>query len=224
MSVDGDRFLDPLVTSPPQLAATGPAHNLASVAQPRTHGKAIAAFVLAVSSVVVGWVPFLCVLAVVAAVLAIVFGFASLRRIRHEDHHDGHRRGRGLAMAAIFIAPVGFAVSGVGIWLTVLTVREFDKFSNVGEYSTQTTRCAVDSGVAFFDGTITNGSTSTRSYHVVVEFVRVGTSNGLYTTNVDVDGVQPGATSNWSVTQPVSEERLDCRISSVTGPLPFGES
>src|SRR5437763_14149169 len=62
VSVDGKRFLDPLQQSAPP-RRTG-----------RPGGKAMAAFVLALGSLLLGWVPFLCVLGAAAAVLAITFG------------------------------------------------------------------------------------------------------------------------------------------------------
>jgi hypothetical protein len=220
VAVDGERFLDPLAANSNAVITTSAPFVTPVRLKTHTNGKAIAAFVLAISSVLVGWVPFLCALAVVAAILAVVFGFASLHRIRR----DGHLKGRGLALAAVCVAPLGFAMSGVGIWLTVLTMREFDKYANVGEYSVATTRCSVDSGLAHFDGTITNKSATIRSYHVVVDLLRAGTSNSLYTSSVDVEAVEPGHTNDWTVAVPVTQERVDCLVSSVTGPLPFAQS
>ncbi len=222
MAVDGHRFLDPLFPSATSrvrgrgLSDVG----LQSFTPTRPNGKAIAAFVLAISSVVVGWVPFLCAFAAVAAVLALVFGFSSLARTRRE----GDLKGRGFALTAVLLAPLGFAVAGFGIWLTVVVVREFDRYSNAGEYTVVTTQCGVDAGVAHFDGTISNNSTKVRSYHVVVEFLRPGTQNALYTSSTNVTDIGPGASGDISVTEPVSQERVDCKVSSVTGPLPFAEN
>ena len=234
VAVDGDRFLDPLATNitryTAEVGATIGTDARANVgahagvnigqfgaAATRPNPRAVAALVLAISSVLIGWVPFLCALAVVGAVLGIVFGYLALGEIRR----DGRLKGRGLALAAVCVAPLGLAISGVGIWLTVLTVREIDRYSNVGEHSTTSTRCTVDSGRAHFDGTIANESNKTRSYHIVVEFLRPGTDNALHTSSVDVNAVGPGNSSDWSVTEPVSQERLDCKVSSITGPLPF---
>ncbi len=218
VAVGGQRFHDPLPSSSagPTNAAFGLPHTQSS-----TNRKAVAAFILAAGSLVVGWVPFIAALAVVGAVLAFIFGISGVRVARRNPHLTG----RGLAVAAVILAPLGLAVAGFGIWFTVQVVHEFDTFAYVGQYSVATTRCDVDgSSVAHFDGTITNDSPNTQSYHLEVEFLRFGTTNTLYIANTDVANVRPGETARWSVQHAVDLPKLDCRISAVTGPLPFANA
>ncbi len=218
VAVDGRRFLDPLHTSP--IDQTNAAFALPH-APSSTNRKAVAALVLVIGSLVVGWVPFISVLGVVAAVLGFIFGISGVRAARRNPQLTG----RGLGVAAIVLAPIGLAVASFGIWFTVQVVHEFDRFAYVGQYSVATTRCDVDTqGVAHFDGTITNESPNAQSYHLVVEFLRSGTTNVLYIANTDVSDVAPGETARWSVQHPVQLITLDCRISAVTGPLPFANA
>ena len=222
VSVDGNRFLDPLRAptsgpQPPPFAGV-PFHESSGT------GKAKAAFVLALCSFLVGWVPFLCVLAAIAAILALIFGVGVLRRHRREQRAITDRPGRGYAIAGLAIAPIGLFVSGVGVWLTVLTLREVQSFTEVGRYTTTDVACNVDSSLATYRGTITNESSKIRSYEVTVEFLRPGTSVRRYIASTSVDDVAPGATAPVIVNEVVSDEELDCNVVSVSGPLPFGQS
>jgi len=75
--------------------------------QPRTgNGKAIAALVLGIVSIVLCW---LSLLDVVPVVLALVFGFLG----RHDSVRDPARGGRGMAVAGIACAVVGALLAGL---------------------------------------------------------------------------------------------------------------
>lgn len=208
VAIDGHRLLDPLTAE-----SSSPGES------PPTNRLAVAAFVLSISAVVIGWVPFVCVLGFVAVVLAIVFGFVGLRRCSDR----GNRTGRGLALAAIIVAPVGLAVSTLGVWLSVLTVREFDRFSDVGPVSFETTRCDITDGIAHFEGSVTNESHDVRSYHLTLHFLRPGTRNSLQSAGADISDVPAGESGNWSISQRTTQLELDCKVGTVTGPLPFGD-
>jgi len=207
VSVDGKRFLDPLQPSMPT-APTG-----------RPGGKAVAAFVLGLGSVVLGWVPFLCVLAAAAAVLAIIFAIAYLRSARRLQTAGAN--GRGFAIAGLLLAPLGLVAAAVGIWLSIVVLRAVDDYTNVGVYTVDGRDCGVVDGRATFAGTITNQSSTTHSYHLVIEFLRKGTDNALYTESTDIDNVAPQESAPWSISRFVSEPDVDCRVRDVSGPLPF---
>ena len=208
VSIDGHRLVDPLDTGPMQPSQ-----------QPSAHRLAVAALVLSISAIVVGWVPFLCAIALAAAVLAFVFGLVALRRCRRGA--DPSRRG--LALAGVIIAPFGLAVSVLGIWLSVLTLREFDRFSDVGPLSFETTRCDISDGVAHFDGKVTNESDGTRSYHLTLHLLRPGTHNSLQSSTADVTAVAPGESGVWSISERTTYVDLDCKVGAITGPLPFAD-
>jgi hypothetical protein len=220
VSVDGNRFLDPLQP------AGYPGYGSGSVGpKPPGSGKASAALVLGVTSFLLGWVPFLAFLAVAGAVLAFIFGVVVLRRdTRLRAAGGSNPRGHGMALAGLILSPLALASAGLGIWLSVLAIREVDTFQNVGQHTVEITSCAVSGGVAEAEGTITNDESSTKSYHLGIDFVLPGTDNELYTETTDIDDVASGETRAWSVFAVVNEEHLECRVDSVTGPLPFGQS
>jgi hypothetical protein len=222
VSADGHRFLDPLRTGQAPFAAVP----FSGVPFQESSGtaKAKAAFILALCSFLVGWVPFLCLFAAAAAILALVFGIGVLRRHRREHRPDSDRPGRGYAIAGLSIAPVALVVSGVGVWLSVLTLREVQSFTEVGRYSIEDLSCNVDSSLATYRGSITNESDTTRSYEITVEFLRPGTSVRRYIATTSVDDLAPGSTADVVVNEVVTDSELDCNLVSVTGPLPFGQS
>ena len=224
VSVDGNRFLDPLRAPSAGAPSPVPAFGSVPFQESTGTGKAKAAFILGLCSFLVGWVPFLCVFAAVAAVIALVFGIGVLRRHRREHRSETDRPGRGYAVAGLVIAPIGLLVSGVGVWLSVLTLREVQSFTEVGRYSTKDLACNVDTRLATYRGSITNESATTHSYEITVEFLRPGTSVRRYIASTSVDNVGPGATAQVIVNEVVSDAELDCHLLSVTGPLPFGQS
>jgi hypothetical protein len=98
---------------PPPLAHYGP---------PRGgHGKAIAALVLGIGSIVFCW---LSILDGILVILALVFGLIALSEARREPH----RGGRGLAIAGIACAVAG------AILATVLTVYLNNRFKDCLDY------------------------------------------------------------------------------------------
>lgn len=237
VSVDGNRYLDPLPRPATEGAGTSvPATAVAPLGQNNggqnnggqtgvragRSSKATAAMVLGIGSIATGWVPFVFVISAAAAVVALVLGVSTLRRNRRDQIADS--RSRGFALAGVILAPIGLATCLVGTWLTVLAYREVDKFANAGDFDLRETSCTVDAGVATYTGTITNLSDDVRDYHLTVEFRRPDTSSVLYRSSVDVDGVAPGEAATWSVDEIVNHDELDCRVDHVSGPLPFNQS
>ena len=224
VSVDGNRFLDPL----PSPATSGfgglPFQPRESIA------GAMAALVLGICSILVGWVPFLCFLSAIGAVVGLALGIGVLRRDAGLRRNGGEvSRGHGYAVAGVILAPLGLAVTVVGVWLSVVVLREVDRFTNVGAHHTEIVSCRVSDGVATARGTITNDSSSPRSYHVNVEFDRADTSVRLNSSSVSVDDVAPDQSVDWTVTASVTTgssapDDVDCRVREVTGPVPFGTS
>lgn len=243
VSADGHRFLDPLPSSRDTAVITRREFVGPDVRGPRPRpgpgpgpdingphqrlepiGASLAAFVLGVSSVLVGWVPFLGVLAGVGAIVGLILGIRALRRDAASRREGGqNHRGHGYALTGVILAPFGLVLAGVGVWLSVVTLREVDRFTNVGAY-TITRTCDVEAGSARAAGTITNDSSTRRSYHFVVEFDRKGTSAHLASADVSVDNVEAGAAATWNASAAVSAAQVDCSVSNVTGPVPFGQN
>jgi len=236
VSVDGNRFLDPLPSlptgAPPAIGGLPPTPGFAGLPfQPRESiAGAMAALVLGICSILLGWVPFLCFLSAIGAVVGLALGIAVLRRDAGMRRNGGEvSRGHGYAVAGVVLAPIGLVVTILGVWLSIAVLREVDRFTNVGPYDIEIESCRVSDGLATARGTIVNNSTSSRSYHINVDFDRAGTSVRLNSGSVSVDDVARGESAPWTVTESVttgsvSPETVDCNVREVTGPVPFGTS
>lgn len=217
VSVDGSRFLDPPATWVP--AGGGGHRDPAEIGS----GKARAAFVLGLCAFLIGWVPFLCVVAIAAAITGLVLGIGALRRDSRSRSNGGQNgRAHGYAIAGVVLAPLALAVSVLGVWLSVAAVREVQTFAEVGKYTTTDISCGVTKGVVTYVGTIHNDDTATHSYEVTVEFLRPGTSVRRYIASASVVDVGPGESSAVTVHHSASDAELTCHVFDVTGPLPFG--
>lgn len=220
VSADGTRFIDPGPFIPP--SADRP---------PPTGGRdrhpsrtlAVMAFVLAMAGVALAWAPFVFVLGGAGAVAAIILGIVSLRRTKRlalRGYADVSGSGRGLAIAAVCLGPVGLGLCVVGVILTGTTYREFDKYMNPGPHRIADTECSRDGSQATFSGTIENLDDGTRDYELLLEFLDRDTS--VATSRVEVDDVTAGEARSWSTSGRVGEIELECRVRNVSGPYPFG--
>jgi Protein of unknown function (DUF2510) len=203
VSLNGQRYVDaPIV---PQLS------------QPRrSRAMAITSFVAGAIGLLLGWVPFVFVLAACAAVAAIVFGVLGLNVARRNDGY-----GRGFAIAGLVLAPLALGACVVGLTLTRSVVHEFNKFIDPGpQQLTEDQPCVVNNGRATLRGTIRNLDTRRHDYRLVVEFR--DTSPRPITTTVLVTGVDSGETTQWESSASVDSTAVTCKVTGVFGPLPFG--
>jgi len=183
-------------------------------------GKAIAAFVLAVSAAAIGWFPFVFALAAIAVVLAVVFGVAGRR---HAKAHGG--AGKGFATAALVISPVALAICVGGFFLTRLVVREIDRYDHPGDYTLGASGAVTDGTVTTCSGTIRNDEAGTRSYELTISYGQDGVK--LASDVVAVADVAPGVTASWTDTQRITQRTtqpnaITCAVTTVRGPAPFG--
>jgi hypothetical protein len=186
-------------------------------------GFAIAAFVVALGSVVTGWVPFLFVFAVVGAISAVVFALIALRRSKHGDG-----RGRRFAIVALVLAPVALGLCVIGWQLTRAVVDEVGEFVDPGEYDlVEDVPCTIDDRVATFTGTVTNLEVEPRSYTINVEFLDTsspGSPRVIARDGVTVGQVAAGETASWEAVRLIGNaENVACEVTEVFGPLPFGD-
>ncbi|MEO1056683.1 MAG: DUF2510 domain-containing protein [Actinomycetota bacterium] len=204
----GRRMVDPAGTSPPGTigAPTGSGRNR----------PAAAGMILAIVAASLTWLPFIVAIGVLAAVVALALSVVGLRR----SHIDGN--GRSAAIAGVSIALGALLLAALGVVLSVLVYDELDTFRNPQPNDATITDCSVTGTTAVARGTLTNLGDRDGSYSVEVAFTRAGTDNVQRSPRVDVDNVAPGAQASFEVEAMVGVDRIDCRIESVDGPLPFG--
>lgn len=207
VSTTGVRYIDPSGTSPSARPTPGPGGR---------NGPAVAAMVLGIVSIGIGWLPYVVVVGAVAAVLAIVLGAVGRSRAKQTG------AGAGYALTGIITGLVGALVCVGGVLFTIAFVRELDRYTNPSPNSVEIERCAVDGSMVTATGTITNLGDDTADFSIRVDFVRVGTDNANRRARVAVDDVPPGETAPFSITRSVSLDEVDCLVGSVDGPLPFG--
>lgn len=203
VAVNGQRYVDS-----EQPAAYNPLPRRPS------RGMAIAAFVNGIASVVVGWVPFIFVLAAGAAVAAIIFGILG---VRHARRHDGV--GRGFAVTGVILGPIGLAVCVGGFFFTTLVWHEFNDYFHPGPHRLVVNDCVVDNGRATLTGSIRNADDKDHDYNIVVEFTPSGENSRR--TTVTLRGVRAGDTADWSASTNASSANVGCRVVDVFGPKPF---
>ncbi len=201
VSSGGDRFVDPLGTTPN--APTGGSDGT-------NNGAATAAVVMGSVGVAIAWIPFIVVVGGALAVLAIVFGSIGLRRSRTSGV------GRRASVAGIVMGTLGVAASVVGVILSVMVFREVIRFAEPGAVATDVTSCSIDGRRATIDGTVSNLDDEIRSYTL---FVEIGERTGI----VIVDDVAVDETVRWStvVTTRAGTTNCDPEI-IVQGPFPYG--
>ncbi|HEY7627042.1 MAG TPA: DUF4190 domain-containing protein [Ilumatobacteraceae bacterium] len=211
VAANGQRYVD---TSPQPVPPTHQGqHGLESQRPPR--GMAIAAFVTGLVSVVVGWVPFVFVLAAAAAVMALVFGVIGLKTARRHDDH-----GRGFAITGIVLAPIGLAVCVGGFFFTLYVLDEFRDFIEPGPHQLIVDQpCTVTGARATLHGSIRNLDDHQHDYRIEVEFT--STTDDTKVTTVAVRDVAADGTADWSASATIDGSSVQCRVRDVFGPFPF---
>lgn len=173
---------------------------------------AIASFVLGISSLIIGLLPFVVLLAFAGAVIGLVLG---IRVLRTKGDRPPPRAG--LATAGVVLSSLAFVTCAIGVALTVQVIRAIKELREAGPHEVSLTRCQQDGRLADVRGTITNLDEVTNSYVVAVEL-----SHGdgvLAVLSVHVDDVTPGGTEPFSTSEFLDEEgSLECRIVEVRGP------
>jgi hypothetical protein len=216
VAVRGDRFVDPLPALPEPGWAWAP-----PVTLPPANGAATAAMVLGIVAAATGATMFLFPVAAPCGLLAIVLGFVGLRRARRSPGAAA-TRGRGRAVAGVVCGAVGVILAVVGYFVVSGLFRSVFDELDLGAYSVTERACGVRDGLATFDGAITNEASSTRTYRVVVAFLRGGTDNVLRTDSTEVRSVGPGETVPFTASAFVRAEEVDCTVQLVLR-VPFAD-
>jgi hypothetical protein len=208
VAINGQRYVDsPIGQMGQQPRAARP-----------SRAKAITSFVTALSAVAVGWLPFVFVLGVAAVVVAIVFGVLGLKAATRNDGH-----GRSFAIAGLALSPLAIAACVGGFFFTRAVVREFRDFIEPGPNELFVGQpCTLADGRATFNGTIHNLDDHEHDYRILVDFndTRAGTDSRSDT--VTVRNVGAGQTAPWSSSVSFDGTAVECEVTDVFGPAPFG--
>ena len=163
---------------------------------------------------------FIVAIGAVCAVLAVVFGGISLRRARGESRPS--QRTRGFAIAGLTTGLLAAALCVVGVILSVAVLRAVDRFEHPAANEVTVTGCELQGTFATMTGTITNRSDHEASFGIQVTFTRPGTDNAHRQARVAVDDVAPGEAAEFEVLRRVQLDDVECHVTDVSGPLPFG--
>ncbi len=211
VATGGRRFVDPM-TTPGAHVITAPPGGLPTGARVG-NGIALAGMVCGIVSLVIGWVPFVGLLGIVAAIVGLSLSIPGLRRAKE----TGERRS--FAITGIVTSLIGLVVGALGIVFAVVLFRAVQRFDSPGAHDARLQSCGVEDGYLLATGQITNNSSSERDYTIRVRL----TSGERH--RIEVDNVASGATASFTAR---SDERdhvtgdADCAIEEVNGPIPFG--
>ncbi len=195
VATDGVRH----VTEVPDLAAQ-------RFPQRRDPRSGTVAMVFGIISMTIGWIPFVCFVAVFFAAVAVVVGF---RRRRFES-------ARGSAIVGMVTGSVGFLLCLAGMWLSVVLIQAVADFEDPGPHEAELADCeATDAGTQA-TGTITNLDNEERSYTITIDLDDENSIDAV------VNDVGAGERRVFRVEEDLRFDDLDCAIVEVKGPLPFG--
>ena len=206
VSSGGQRFVDQLGLSPSVRSDTSSANN----------GLGTAAMVLGIVAISTSWMPFVVVLGVVAALLALVFGWIALRRARHSGGS------RSFAVVGLATGASALIAATVGVLLTMVVLDAYDDYLNPQPNDVAVTECELQGSRATMTGVLTNTGDRAADYSVLIGFVRPGTDNAHRSERVTIDDVEPGSDATFTAQSQVDLEAIDCVVLDVNGPLPFG--
>ena len=235
MSVDGERFVDPLPLTPPTgpVMATAPSAPVfapngvpfgavGAPGRPPSRTLAVLALIFGIVAVATGWMPIFFVVGAAAGIAAIVLGIIARRRVA-----DGRAGGSGMAVAGLVLGPIGLASCAIGIVLTGIVLREVEAFTEPGPLDVEITSCEVDGRAVRMAGTIENLDDEVHDYSISVE-VRDGAGGVrgvIDRDDIAVDDVAPGEVREWDglvLTRADTPDEPRCEIFRVNGPFPFG--
>jgi Protein of unknown function (DUF2510) len=213
----GQRYVDPMAPGggPPVPHSQPPGYAAASESGSSRNGIAVAAMVCGIVSVALGWIPVLFVIGAVLAVLAIIFGIVGIGRARTTG------RRKGFAITGLVMGSVGVLAAAGGFVLTIVMFRAIDRYENPPESTASIESCVVDAGRARATGELRNDGTRSSRFTVYVEFR--GLPSGPTIERVaTLRSVPPGGTAQFAVDNRFEADAVECEITAVNGPLPFG--
>jgi len=205
VSDDGRRLVDPYGAAPigrgPQVGSG--------------NGFATAGIVCGLVALLFAWMPVFVVIGIVLGTLGLVFGVRGRRRARQVG------TGAGTALTGVISGAAALALSIVGTVFTVSLVREVQDFMTPGPVEAEVLSCQVGPGAIDVEGSLTNRSTTQRSYTV---YGVVRDPRGIPDLVANVTDVDPGATESFTLHHSSASDTpgvCDVRL-VVHGPTPYG--
>jgi hypothetical protein len=211
VATGGRRFVDPM-TTPGARVITAPPGGPPTQARVG-NGIALAGMVCGIVSLVIGWVPFVGLLGIVAAIVGLSLSIPGLARAKE----TGERRS--FAITGIITSVIGLVVGALGIVFAVVLFRAVQRFDSPGAHDARLESCAVEDGYLVATGEITNNSSKERDYTILVR-LQFGERH-----RIEVDDVAPGATASFTARSDDRDQTAgdaNCEIEEVNGPIPFG--
>lgn len=213
----GTAVAHPVVDHAGRPTASPAANTAADTAQnPNGNPVATAAMTLGIVAVAISWLPFVVVLGIIAALLAIVFGTIGMRRAGPAGH------GRSRAVVGIATGAGAIVTASIGVALSIIVLDAYDDYREPGPNEVAITDCTLAGARATAKGTIENLGADTTDFSVLVGFVSVGSDNARRTARATVDDVAPGELRSFEVQRQVDLDAVDCIVIEVNGPRPFG--
>jgi Protein of unknown function (DUF2510) len=217
VSTGGRRFVDALAQPAPPFASGPTGGPVGAVGRTPTpvgvgNGIALAGMVCGIVSLVIGWVPFIGLLGIVAAIVGLSLSIPGLARAKE----TGERRS--FAITGIITSVIGLVVGALGIVFAVVLFRAVQRFDSPGAHDARLVSCAAEDGYLVAKGEITNNSSRERDYTILVR-LESGERH-----RIEVDNVAPQATAPFTARSDASESVTgegNCAIVEVNGPIPF---
>jgi hypothetical protein len=214
VSSAGDRFVDPLGLD----LGPGVAADIVVPGGSAANRPATAAMVLGIIAVAIAWLPFVVVLGLIAAVLALVFGAVGLRR------SSATGAGRSRAIVGLVTGACGMVAAALGVVMTLIVLDVYRDYVDPSPNDVGITSCETVGSRAIASGTLVNLGAAPADFSVLIGFVRPGTDNAHRAVRAVLDDVKPGQRAEFRVERQVDLETVDCIVIGVNGPLPFGLS
>jgi hypothetical protein len=209
----GARFVDPhgVDVHPVHRPATGPPPDTSGA-----NGPATASMVLGIIAVSIAWLPFIVVLGIIAASLALVFAALGIRRSAPSGV------GRSRSIVGLVTGASALVVAVLGVVLSIVVLDVYDAYVDPPPHEVAITSCELVGSRAIATGTLEHSGTDDTDFSVLIGFVRPGTDNPHRTARVALDGVAPGRPAEFEAERQVDLDDVGCIVIEVTGPLPFG--
>ena len=213
----GQRYVDPMAPGggPPIPHSQPPGYDAGTGNEGNRNGIAVAAMVCGIVSVALGWIPVVFVIGAVLAVLAIIFGIVGIGRARTSG------RRKGFAITGLVTGSAGVLVAVGGLVLTIVVFRAIDRYENPPDSTASIASCVVEDGRARAAGEVRNDGARSSRFTVHVEFRGVP-SGPTIERLASVRSIPPGGTAQFAVDHRFEADDVECEITAVNGPLPFG--